>query len=252
MLATPAMPPPFLYASDRLALLTGVGRVRANNEDTCGSVPEGDLFAVADGMGGEPRGEDAATAALHAALCTPRDPALDDEVLLREAIARAHRDVSALGVPVRREYPGAALALARIRPRRGRPGVAVAVAHVGDVRAYLLRGPAGLLQYGETGRRLTTDHRDPVHVNVLVRCLGCGRGKVEPDVTVVRDVVVGDAVLLCSDGLWGEVPAPDELLPQLWQVTGHDPRRFALAAYHAAMRGGGRDNCTLALARIMA
>jgi protein phosphatase len=125
--------------------------------------------------------------------------------------------------------------------------------HVGDSRAYLLRG--------ETLTQLTRDHtfaqaladqgyirQDEVGTHhlrhVLTRALGPRGGKVEADVSRVR-LVSGDRLLLCTDGLHDLVP-PDTIRERLAKAASAAETCDALV--DAALAAGGKDNVTAIVA----
>ena len=217
---------------------TDVGRVRAGNEDAF--VVEPPLFAVADGMGGARAGEVASQLAL--ATITEMQKAgtssLEDEV--REAnrivFARAGQDERYAGM-------GTTLTAVLASPET------IHLAHVGDSRAYLMRGGAlrqltrdhtlveRMVQAGEISPDEAEVHP---HRNVLLRALGT-----EPKVEVDADdigLLEGDRVLLCSDGLTTMV-TEDQILAIL-AATGGKPQDAADRLVRAANRAGGIDNIT--------
>jgi PPM family protein phosphatase len=132
----------------------------------------------------------------------------------------------------------------------GRDGV---IAHIGDSRAYLLRG-------GEL-RQLTDDHslvaemvrdgrlpageaRQHPYRSVLSRALGT-----EPDVEVDElrvSLQAGDVVLLCSDGLCG--PVSDEKLSKA--LSAADPHKATRRLVDEALRRGGPDNITAVVVQL--
>ncbi|HEY7983680.1 MAG TPA: protein phosphatase 2C domain-containing protein [Ktedonobacterales bacterium] len=261
------------------AAVTSVGMVREENQDACAIVQldlrddasrsavatnPGGLYLVADGMGGEERGELASRIATRVVVAeiwrALALPLLHSPI---EAAAAAQSDT-----PIELPSLGETLtqagktANARIRALAGRLGRTTgttltallalggraALLHVGDSRAYLLRG--GTLQ------QLTQDHTlharmkaaehplldDPQFAmprNLLYRSLGQS-DEVEFD---VRDVslTAGDRLLLCSDGLWDDV---DDA--RITAVLGGaaEPRAAARALVSAADAAGGRDNST--------
>jgi protein phosphatase len=227
----------------RVAGETNVGRVRTTNEDALVVEPGAGLYAVFDGMGGANAGDVASRTAADAVRdVVLRNPQIDPRALLDSAIqaasasifhaAAAHREHHGMGTTV--------VAAIVVSPER------VVIGHVGDSRAYLLRG--GRLQ------ALTRDHtivedlvdrgllppeeaeRHP-YKNVLSRNLGS-----RPDARVdLNDVVLrpGDRLLLCSDGLYGYASA--EAIQYLLG-SGDDPQHVARDLIDLAMRGGGGDN----------
>ena len=218
---------------------TDVGQLRSLNEDSL--LVAGDLFAVADGMGGHRGGEVASARALVAfqAASTERTleslmgavQAANDDVLDH---ARSSPDLMGMGTTL--------CALAPLDDHR------VAIVNVGDSRVYLLRD-GHLFQVSEDHSfveslvregRLTRAQAD-VHPqrNVITRALG-----IEPYIDVdgwEAEVRTGDRFLLCSDGLFNEVTDPDI---EAILVAETDPVHAAGRLIDAANAGGGRDNIT--------
>ncbi|MBO9516248.1 MAG: serine/threonine-protein phosphatase [Variovorax sp.] len=183
---------------------------RAYNEDVFGQWSDGRFaaFLVADGAGGHGGGDVAADVARASVLgALAASPGLA-RAGLRRLLEKANRDV------VARQAEGGRLAdmrstvvLAVVDLRAGE----LAWAHAGDSRAYLFRG-------GEQVAR-TIDHslvqqlvssgvideeraRSHPQRNLLLSALGAPDGAVDIDVCERMRVGGGDAVLLCSDGVW--------------------------------------------------
>jgi PPM family protein phosphatase len=241
-----------------------VGRKRTHNEDAYLLLPEENLFCVADGMGGHASGEVAARIAVEEMAEFFRMTGRDEEATWPYKLDPAR------GYDENRLVTGVKLANLRILERaatdqrlRGmgttvvaasfpRGGGAVLVAHVGDSRAYLLRGGAirqltedhSLLNDYKKTRALTPEEIEAFpHKNVIVRALGM-KDVVEVDL-LRAELKDGDVVLLCSDGLSGMVS--DERVAEL--VRGHprDLRGAAQALVDAANAAGGQDNVTCVL-----
>jgi serine/threonine protein phosphatase PrpC len=241
----------------RWAARTDVGKKREHNEDNLLSLPEEGLFLVADGVGGRAAGEVASAmcvasfaeeaASLREALEAYTDNAGNDR---RNAVLAELDRICQ--VATRRIYE-----TAESEEKEGMTTTLVAVAvgggsaflvHVGDSRAYLFRD-------GEV-RQLTEDHsmvnelvrsgkmtwpeaRASRHRHVITRAMG-----LYPTVQPSRgsfDLLPGDRLLLCSDGL-SDVVAPERML-QL--VAGFDPRRAVDELIQAALDRGGPDNVTV-------
>ncbi|HKH42179.1 MAG TPA: Stp1/IreP family PP2C-type Ser/Thr phosphatase [Solirubrobacterales bacterium] len=226
---------------------TDTGRQRHANEDSY--FARAPLFAVADGMGGAQAGEVASRIAAGAFERGPRDEGAPAEGQLEEIAQKANREIHQLAQKdSSRAGMGTTLTAAMLRDDE------VALGHVGDSRAYLLRD--GQL------KRLTKDHslveelrrqgrlteeqaEEHPQRSIITRALGP-----EPDVNVdtmtfpARD---GDVFLLCSDGLTTMVS--DEEIREI--LTGSRGLRSAVnKLVDAANRGGGRDNITAVAFRL--
>jgi protein phosphatase len=223
------------------ASITDTGRRRRHNEDAF--VCEPPLFAVADGMGGAQAGELAsslAAAALHDE--TDRsggEERVDD--LIQEANRRIYQrqseDASASGM-------GTTMTVALVEDGR------VAIGHVGDSRAYLIRDRkldqltedhslvAELVRSGKLSPEEADSHPQR---SVITRALGT-----DPDVDVDTfsvETMPGDLFLLCSDGLTSMVD--DETILREVERNRSDLRAAAKALVRAANKGGGEDNITV-------
>lgn len=227
------------------AALTDVGRVRTHNEDSVLAEPP--LFVVADGLGGHEAGEVASSIAVE----TLRDhaPRRADANALARAVRAANREViRAAKEGVGRAGMGTTLTAAIVE------GGSIAIAHVGDSRAYLLHD-GGL-------RRLSDDHSmvadmvrrgqlteadARVHPNrsVITRALGTDASMVADTYEV--EAAAGDRLLLCSDGLSGMLEDPD-----IAGILGtyRDPGVAASELIAAANEAGGHDNISVIIVDI--
>jgi len=233
------------------ACATDTGRVRATNQDEVGEFSDATgarLLVVADGMGGHAGGEVASRVCVECMAEIFQAESEDPEPLLKRLFLEANERVYRMG----NETPGlfgmgtTAVALL-LDPRH--PGSAW-VAHVGDSRAYRLR--AGTLDqltddhswvYEEVRNHRLTPEEAEVHPrrNALLRSIGID-ADVDADVRRV-DVAAGDRFLLCSDGLWGELPATT-----IADVLGRQqPAPAARELVDRANEAGGHDNITAAL-----
>jgi PPM family protein phosphatase len=227
---------------------TDTGRQRQANEDSYFARPP--LFAVADGMGGAQAGEVASRIAARA-FERKRDVSVKEpaEGQLEEIAQQANREIHKLAQEdSSRAGMGTTLTAALLRDDE------VALGHVGDSRAYLLRD--GRL------KRLTKDHslveelrrqgrlteeqaEEHPQRSIITRALGP-----EPSVNVdtmtfpARD---GDVFLLCSDGLTTMVS--DEQIQEIL-VSSRSLRAAVNKLVDAANRGGGRDNITAVAFRL--
>ena len=204
------------------------------------------LFAVADGMGGAQAGEVASGLAAAALRDSQSDAEGEARVgeLVREANRRVHQratsDVAASGM-------GTTMTVALVNPDG-----TVAFGHVGDSRAYLLRGGsleqltddhslvAELVRRGELSPAQAEIHPQR---SVITRALGT-----DPEVAVdtfTLESQPGDIVLICSDGLSSFVSGPT--IEQIITRFRADLRGAAHGLIHAANRAGGDDNITAVL-----
>ena len=232
----------------RTVAMTDTGRKRRHNEDVY--VLEPPLFAIADGMGGANAGEIAAGLAA-AALRENEEGAGGEqavETLIQEAnrrvYERATEDAAASGM-------GTTMTVALLEDGQVRIG------HVGDSRAYLIRG--GELEQltddhslvGElvrSGKLTPEDAESHPQRSVITRALGT-----DPDVdvdTITVETRSGDLFLLCSDGLYSMVG--NERILELVERHRGDLDAVAKALIGAANRGGGDDNITVVAFEISA
>ena len=233
---------------------TDTGLKRANNEDAFLLEQELGLFAVSDGMGGHSGGEVASGLAVET-LRSAASAIPDAEFLKQPTVANRRtllkwltRTVNSINqaIQTRSENEptlhgmGCTLDVALVR------GGGLFLAHVGDSRVYLLR--KGKL------RRLTEDHsfgqmllhagaltEDEVlkhpQRNVLTRALG-PFPNVQVDTAYV-EITAGDVFLLCSDGLYNEVPDAE-----IANILGANVETAADTLIASALKSGARDNVT--------
>jgi PPM family protein phosphatase len=229
----------------RSAWLTDTGRKRVRNEDAY--VFEPPLFGIADGMGGARAGEVAAGIA--AAALKDGRRAVDGEASLEAIIGEANRRVWERSVAdPHTAGMGTTVTVAFVDTAAER----VVFGHVGDSRAYRLRGTEL--------EQITTDHslvaelvesgvltpeeaeRHPQR-SAITRAVGTERA-IEADVFSVPGRP-GDLFLLCSDGLT-DMLTEDEIAAALLGA-GREPPAAAKALVDAANEHGGEDNITVVL-----
>jgi len=245
------------------AQISDNGRVRPHNEDYLGHVlpatPEqarshGYLFALADGVGGAQQGEVASRAAVESLLQGFRDANMGEPLsaLLQRLVQAANARVFEVAVASGTAGAGMATTLVACALRHDR----AVVAHVGDSRCYLIRRGEAI--------RLTRDHTvaaehqrlglltaqeaaeaDSRHV--LSRSLGGGLF-VGVEINDYQ-VLAGDVLLLCSDGLHGAVKTSD-----IVQLVGNgaDLDLAARNLVSLANENDGGDNVSVQLIRVVA
>jgi len=225
---------------------TDTGRQRRANEDAL--LVRSPLFVIADGMGGAQAGEVASSVAVaefRPGLPDTGEPERALASLAQDANSRIHElshanaEQAGMGTTLTAVYVGEE---------------EVAVAHVGDSRAYCLRDGQLI--------RLTDDHSlvdelirqgrltpeeavEHPQRSVITRALGI-EGSVDVDTRSFRGLA-GDIYLLCSDGLTTMVPEP-----RIVELLQANPRLAASgeALIAAANDAGGRDNITVILIRL--
>jgi protein phosphatase len=230
------------------AYATDTGRQRSANEDSV--FVHAPLFVIADGMGGARAGEVASKTVVEA-FDRPL-PEVPPERVLRETIEGANRTIYSLA----REDPnlggmGTTTTAAIVDLRAAE----VAIGHVGDSRAYRLRG--GKLE------RLTRDHSlveemrrkgqlteaqasDHPQRSIITRSVGP-----EPEVDVDLQTVPaqsGDVFLICSDGL--TTMLDDDHIERLLARATSMPNAVR-ALVDEANRAGGRDNISVIAFRLV-
>lgn len=231
---------------------TDVGKVRSGNEDSMCACPDIGLFAVADGMGGHKAGEIASSTALtyleenlRDALKTSPDVAVTLQRIMQEANYRVYRLSSEYT-----EYKGMGTTVTA--------GLIIEkdlyLAHIGDSRAYLLRG--------DTISQLTDDHslvaemlrcggiteeqaQNHPQRNVLTRAMGTAP-TIKFDFYQIK-LQSRDKILFCTDGLINHLkPEEIRLIAQSQPVLDN----CLDALLDIALERGGLDNIAMVLVEI--
>ncbi len=226
---------------------TDVGQVRSVNQDNYLIDPAGRFFIVADGMGGHAGGQEAskiATDTIKEYLEENWEIEVGSEDLLKSAIAQANEDILA----DQREHPeraemGTTVVLVIFRQEEYWYG------HVGDSRLYRFNGSqlqqitkdhtwvSRAIDLGHLSAEQAADH--PLR-HVLLQCLG-RRDLHQVDIELM-EVNSGDILLLCSDGLSGEVP-DSKIKEYLTSAISCESATTGLI--QAANQAGGADNITV-------
>jgi len=175
--------------------------------------PDAVLLALADGMGGHPKGEMAAQILMdncRKAFLTSRKPISSPRIFLSGIMEMSHRQIIEYG---HRQTPP-------IEPRT--TGVLCLVqdnnaywAHIGDSRLYLMHDGVIRMRtddhsYVEHLRQQGLISNAQVHThkfrNYVTRCLGGINNRPVADLQGPQPLQDGDIILLCSDGFWGSLP----------------------------------------------
>jgi len=238
---------------------TDPGRQRKQNEDTI--LTSGDLFLVCDGMGGRKAGEIASRIAVEAILREiSREPSLDgaelpdgsgqtDSQRLKSAIQVANSEIRTLAAESS-EHKGMGTTVAAVLFEQGKP--CVAYANVGDSRVYLIR--AGAITQLSRDDSWVNAVFGPDEVdstarislqNVLTKALGT-HDDLDFEIRT-HDLVDGDVLLLCSDGLTSMVE--DTGILAIVSAKRDDLESAAQELIDAANLAGGRDNISAVLVR---
>ena len=234
----------------RYAAYSDVGCLREGNEDS--GYAGQHLLAVADGMGGYAGGEVASSIAISTIRRLDSEVTRPDEMAeaLQHAVEQANASLSRriMEEPQLENMGTTLTAMLWSGPR-------VALIHIGDSRAYLLRGSRfeqithdhtlvqTLVDEGKITEEEVATHPQR---SLILRALD-GKTPVDPDISISR-AKVGDRYLLCSDGLSGVVSKKTihETL-----AAESDPRSAAKKLIELAIRGGGPDNITAVVADVI-
>jgi serine/threonine protein phosphatase PrpC len=238
------------------AELSDVGRVRLGNEDYLGHVApdtseqarnHGWLFALADGVGGQEKGEVASRTAVETVLDGFREAARGSPLnsLLQSLVRKANTRVLEAGMS-----SGMATTLVACALRYDR----AVIAHVGDSRCYLVRQKAAVMltrdhtianEHARLGLMSSEDVAEAETRHILSRSLGT-----ELSVSVeVSDhqVLPGDVLLLCSDGLHGALSS-HEIAAIVSETS--DVELAARRLVALANEKDGSDNVTAQVVRV--
>jgi PPM family protein phosphatase len=231
----------------RYAVRSDRGLMRTNNEDSVYAGPR--LLALADGMGGHVGGEIASNVVISTLTHLDEDRPVNDLIsTLRDATAAANNNLRAM-VEQDSNLDGMGTTLTALLFAGSRVGLV----HVGDSRAYLVRGGQltqithddtfvqALIDEGRLTEEEASSH--PQRSLILHALNGA---EVEPDLSI-REARIGDRYLVCSDGL-SDVVSPDTLLEAL-QLP--DPHESADRLVELALRAGGPDNVTCIVADVI-
>ena len=233
----------------RYAARSDTGLIRAINEDSGYAGPR--LLVIADGVGGHAAGEVASSVAVASMAALDEDsPGGDLLERLANAVNGANRHLRDMvtGDPDLNGMGTTLTALLRAGSRFG-------LVHVGDSRAYLLRGATlqqlthdhTFVQALVDEGRITAEEADHHPQRNLITNSLDGREDIELDLSV-RETRAGDRYLLCSDGLSGVV-SEDTLRDTL--VDEADADVVVERLVDLALKGGGPDNITAIVADVV-
>lgn len=239
------------------AARSDIGLVRTENQDSFGKFPDddlnlynekGQLFIVADGMGGHTGGKEASTIAVKVVSNEYFKSTVESSTALQEAIETANVTIyNRAGHSTEYGRMGTTCTVLLLKNEKG------IIGHVGDSRIYRI----------EENRieQLTDDHTKVQEMlrqgiltpeeaknypskSVLARALGVDE-RVRVDINDSIQLKSGQSYVLCSDGL-GKV-APNEILPI---VSNYTPTEACKLLVGLANERGGKDNVTVIVVKI--
>ena len=237
-----------------------IGCVRTNNEDSFGYwEPEDDgqflrkgrVAVVADGMGGYEGGQEASRLAVETLVAVYRDFGGDDpQEALVEALQAAHEQI--------RQYSFAHPELWGMGTTCTAAAIvhdALYYAHVGDTRLYLIRGGqitritrdhsyvGRLVEAGMISQEQAENHPQR---NILTAALGTNPDLIMDSPGHPEPLRPEDVLLICSDGLWGQV-RDSEILDAVENKSAEQAGRELIKL---ARERGGPDNITVEILRL--
>jgi protein phosphatase len=239
----------------KCAGLSDVGRVRHSNEDSVYCSAEDGVFVVADGMGGHAAGEVASAIAsewIAERLCSGcAGLALEQvEDRLRTAFVEAGREILRQAADNTGQLGMGTTATVLLLREDSR----YVIGHIGDSRAYLVRGGvisqvtrdhSWVQEQVDRGMITAEQAKNHPQSNIITRALGT-EAYPTPDL-YNGEIRAGDVFLLASDGLTDMV-SEEHMLTIL--VEEEDPEKCVARLIREANLGGGLDNISALVARI--
>lgn len=240
----------------QIGFKSNTGVIRNNNEDACFVIPSHDVYVVADGVGGNNAGEIASRTAVRGiaeyVAANPIEECADEEAIYNyfsQCLEQVNDEIYQMGRK-HKENKGMATTAVIACVKDG----TAYIINIGDSRAYLYRG-GRIMQITvdhtyvnellKTGMITTEEAKNHSQKNVITRALGA-----EPAVMAdffQASVEKGDILMLCSDGLYGEVP--ERKLEEILDRQNPMPETCARLV-EEAIRSGGRDNITVVCLKI--
>ena len=237
---------------------TDRGLKRVKNEDSF-LVKAGDcIFAVADGVGGNNSGEVASTFAadeISKYIDSFALPPSGDTEALKEFFGKCIVDVNSRVLNLsssNEDYSGMATTLVMLYiDRYSRKAYFL---NIGDSRAYILRGKTfkqitedhtyvnSLVKAGLISKEEAEHHENK---NMITKAIGA-EYRIEPDF-FITEIVPGDVILLCTDGLYGEV-SENEIVEEL--KSGGTMETVCESLVEKALNHGGNDNITVITVKV--
>lgn len=239
-----------------VAFKTDKGKVRHNNEDACFVIPKNKVYILADGVGGNNSGEIASRRAVSGIAKYVESHPLDDVQTFRTVKTYFNDCVQQINYDILKDSK-------EIIENRGMATTLVVsyftgdkmyVMNIGDSRAYILRDGEfeqitedhtyvnSLIKAGIISEEEAERHENK---NMITRAVGADYS-VEPDFFSV-DIKAGDIILMCTDGLYGEV-RDDKIIEMLSQ--NESMGTICADLVDTANMNGGADNITIICLKI--
>ncbi|WP_239455446.1 PP2C family protein-serine/threonine phosphatase [Nocardioides gilvus] len=228
--------------------LSDVGRVRKDNQDSGYAGPW--LLTVCDGVGGAARGDIASSTAVQVLRRLDEASTEDPEARIAGALHRAHDRIAELADEDDTLNGTSTTAVVGLFN-----GTQLAIGHVGDSRAYLLRdGELTQLTHDHTlvqglvdeGRITDAEARVHPHRNLILKALD---GVRDPEADLFSiPLAAGDRLLFCSDGASGVLD--DERLAAI--LGDGTPDYVVVEMVRESLEAGSTDNVTCVVADVVA
>jgi serine/threonine protein phosphatase PrpC len=243
-----------------VSVQSDIGCLRQNNEDSFGYwepdddrqfLRKGRLAVVADGMGGYEGGQEASRLAVETLVEVYRDFGGDDpQAALVEALQAAHEQIRqySFAHPELRGMGTTCTAAAIVQD-------ALYYVHVGDTRLYLVRdGQISRVtrdhsyvgRLVESGMISLEEAETHPQRNILTAALGTNPDLIMDSPAQPQPLRPDDVLLICSDGLWGQV-RDSEILNAVENKTAEQAGRKLI---ELARERGGPDNITVEILRL--
>lgn len=235
---------------------TDKGKHRKNNEDACFVIPKDNVYILCDGVGGNNSGEVASRKTVSGIAEYVSDNSLEKVKTFRTVKTYFNNCLQKINYEILKESRSSVEnhGMATTLVLTYFAGNRVYAMNVGDSRAYILRDGKlkqitedhtyvnSLVKAGVITEEEAVDHENR---NMITRAVGADYG-VQPDffTGIIKD---GDILLMCSDGLYDEVP--EEKIIELLQ---QDKSMSDIAAdlVDAANKNGGADNITAIVLKV--
>lgn len=247
-----------------LATQSDIGCLRTNNEDSLGYwEPEDDdefrrkgrLAVVADGMGGYEGGQEASRLAVETLMTVYREFEGDDpQQALIEGLQAAHDQIRQYSF-AHPELRGMGTTCTAAAIVKNPDHQLLYYVHVGDTRLYLIRD-AQIVRvtrdHSYVGRLVESGMISPEEAehhpqrNILTAAVGTNPDLLMDSPGRPEPLRPGDVLVICSDGLWGQVRDPEILQA----VEGKTPDQAGHDLIELARARGGPDNITIEILRL--